>query len=425
MLALSIDPKDGLGGISVDGQVGEIAELRVLTLSTLFPDASRPTFGVFVERQTLGLAAHPDVDLRVVSPVGLPPGPLKSHARYRSRAALPLVETWKGLHVHRPRFLHFPGPLIGLAPRMMARALLPLLMEIQREFPFDIINAEYFWPDGPAAAWLGRKLGVPVSIKARGSDIHIWGRHHVASRQIVRAGDTADGMLAVSAALKRDMVTLGLPDDRIRVHYTGVDLDKFLPTDRETAKAALGLSGPLILTVGYLIERKGQILVVEAMRRLPDATLLLVGEGPARPELEAQIAGAGLGQRVRLLGAQLHEALPALFAAADVSVLPSSSEGLANVWVESIACGTPVVIADVGGAREVIDGPAAGRIVARAPEAIAEAIADLLANPPERQATRGTAERFTWAANATALHAHLSALIERHQGGGDPAILAA
>jgi glycosyltransferase involved in cell wall biosynthesis len=82
------------------------------------------------------------------------------------------------------------------------------------------------------------------------------------------------------------------------------------------------------------------------------------------------------------------------------------------------------VIADVGGARELVDRPAAGRIVARTPNAIADAIRALLADPPDRSETRKTAERFTWEANAEALEAHLSALVERHQRGRNPAILA-
>lgn len=398
--------------------------MRVLTLSTLFPDATRPTFGIFVERQTLGLAAQEGVELRVISPRALPPAPLDSHPRYQRRTEVAEVEDWKGLRVHRPRFMHFPGPAVRFAPAFMVHRLRHYLMRLREEFPFDIIDAEYFWPDGPAAAFLGQSLGVPVSIKARGSDIHLWGQRRYGRRHIVQAGEAADGMLAVSAALKRDMVSLGLPEKKIRVHYTGVDLDRFVIADRAAAKAALGVQGPLILCVGYLIERKGQKLVVDAMTRLPEATLLLAGDGPARQALEAQIVQLGLGDRVRMLGPQPHEALPSLFAAADVSVLPSSSEGLANVWVESIACGTPVVIADVGGARELVDTPAAGRIVERMPDAIADAIRSILQAPHDRNETRRSAERFTWERNSETLHAHLSALVERHKRGRDPAILA-
>lgn len=399
--------------------------LRVLTLSTLFPDAGRPNFGLFVERQTRGLAALDGVEVKVVAPVGVPPLPLRWHPHYRALRSLPVREPWNGLDVRRPRFPHVPIIGTRFAPRLMSRALLPVLRAIRVEFPFDIIDAEFFWPDGPAAVALGKALGVPVSIKARGSDIHYWGTKVASRAQIVRAGNTADGMLAVSAALKRDMIAFGMPEHAISVHYTGVDLDRFGLVERSAAKRALGVDGPLIVTVGYLIERKGQQLVVDAIRYIPEATLFIVGDGPLRPSLEAQIAEAGIGDRVRLMGPMPHDTLPGLFAAADISVLPSASEGLANVWVESIACGTPVVIADVGGAREIVDRQAAGRIVTRNPGEIAAAIQGLLADPPGQTETRKAAERFTWEANAQALRAHLAGLVERHQRGGDPAILSA
>ena len=98
-------------------------------------------------------------------------------------------------------------------------------------------------------------------------------------------------------------------------------------------------------------------------------------------------------------------------AAADVMVLPTASEGLANVWVESLACGTPVVTSDVGGAREVIDSPAFGRLVPRDPEAIADAIRRVLADPPDPAEVRRGAERFSWEKNGAELAAHLRGLI--------------
>ncbi len=387
--------------------------LRVLTLSTLFPDATRPTFGLFVERQTLGLASLPEVEVEVVAPIGLPPGLLARHSRWRGLAHLPTQEPWKGLVVHRPRFPVLPG-LGMLNPRSMAGALLPLLHRVRRRFHFDLIDAEFFFPDGPAAISLGRALRVPVSIKARGADIHHWARQRITAGQVLRAGVAADGMLAVSAALKADMVALGLPAERIRVHYTGVDLARFHPVaDRAAAKAALGISGPLLLSVGALIPRKGHELVIEALARLPEATLMIAGQGPEYAALEALAATRGVADRVRLLGGQPHEALPALAAAADVGLLCSASEGLANAWVESLACGTPIVISDVGGARELVDRPEVGRIVAREPGAIAQAVADLLATPPAPEVARATAERFTWEANALALRDHLAGLIAR------------
>ncbi|TVV69999.1 glycosyltransferase, partial [Sphingomonas solaris] len=315
--------------------------------------------------------------------------------------------------VERPRFPIVP--LVGgpLAPRLMARALLPLLRRIRADFPFDVIDAEFFYPDGPAAVRLGRALGVPVSIKARGGDIHYWSAQAGCRRQIVAAGRAAGGMLAVSGPLRDDMIALGLPGDRIHVHHTGVDAALFAPRDRAAAKAALGVEGPLLVSVGYLIERKGQRLAIEALPMIPDATLLIVGQGPARGDLEARVAALGLGERVRFLGTLPHAELPALMGAADVMVLPSSSEGLANVWVEALSCGTPVVTADVGGAREVIDRPAAGRLVALDPAAIAMGVNALLADPPGQAAARAAVAGFTWEANTAALYAHLRGLVTR------------
>ncbi|HEX8262141.1 MAG TPA: glycosyltransferase, partial [Allosphingosinicella sp.] len=248
-------------------------------------------------------------------------------------------------------------------------------------------------------------------IKARGSDIHYWGRRPAIAARMLEAARRAGGLLAVSAALRLDMAAMGMPEDRIRVHHTGVELDRFRPLDRPAAKRALGVAGPLIVAAGNLVPLKGHRLAVEAAALLPGATLLIAGEGPERAALEALIAKLGLGSRVRLLGGVAPEAMPELLGAADLMLLPSEREGLANVWVEALACGTPILIADVGGAREVLDRPAAGRLVARDPAAIAAAALEMLAAPPDPAAVRRAAERFSWERNAEELHQHLAGLV--------------
>lgn len=386
--------------------------LRVLTLATLFPNGLQPTLGGFVERQTRALAARDGVEVEVVAPVGLPAWPLSLHPHYAPLKGLPREEIRGGLQVHRPRYRVWP--MVGAAgnARRMADALLPVLRAIRTRFRFDVIDAEFFWPDGPAAMRLARALDVPFSIKARGSDIHVWGARPGIAGQIVAAGMAADGLLAVSAALKADMAALGMPQEAIRVHHTGIDLERFRPADRKAAKAALGVSGPLLVSAGGLLERKGQDLAIAALAELPGATLILVGDGPDRARLE----GLAKGASVRFLGNRPHAELPALLAAADVMVLPTVSEGLANVWVEALACGTPVVTSDVGGAREVIDRPDAGRLVPRDPTAIAGAVKELLAEPPDQAAVRQAAERFSWEKNGAELAAHLSDLARNRSG---------
>ncbi|MEO8714695.1 MAG: glycosyltransferase, partial [Acetobacteraceae bacterium] len=168
------------------------------------------------------------------------------------------------------------------------------------------------------------------------------------------------------------------------------------PADRGAARARLGLIRPTLLSVGHLIERKGHHLVVRALVDLPGCDLLIAGEGPERRRLTALIAELGLGDRVRLLDARPHAEMAELYGAADLLVLASSREGWANVLLEAMACGTPVVATNIWGNPEVVRARAAGVITERDPGAIAAAAASLLADPPARADTRAYAEGFSW-----------------------------
>lgn len=391
--------------------------MRVLTLSTLFPNVLHPNFGIFIERQTAGLAARPGIDVTVINPVGLPPWPLNQSARYNQISALPAHEQWRGLNVYRPRFTLIPrfgGPY---NPAMIARSIMPLAQKLHAQAPFDIIDAEFFYPDGPAAMRIASALGIPYTIKARGADIHHWGAAKGCAHQILEASTKASGLLAVSAALKADMAAMGMDAAKIMVHYTGLDQSRFSPRNRASEKAKLGITGSAILSVGALIPRKNQSVLIEALTKLPGATLLLAGQGPSESDYRMQAVQMGVQDRVRFMGNILHDDLPALFAAADVMALVSKSEGLANAWVEAIACGTPVVASCVGGAPELIRSPDAGRIIPIGMEcdvtSIVAAIESLLSNPVAPQRVAAQVAHFSWAANAEALESFFCKIIAR------------
>ena len=384
--------------------------LRVLALSTLFPDMTRPNFGVFVERQYRELASRDGVDITVIAPIGIAPWPLSRHAHYAPLTALPKMERWRNLTVHRPRFTVIPKLVGRFTIASMTRAIWPLVRDLHAKAPFDVIDASYFYPDGSVARTLAKRLGIPYSVKARGTDIHYWGRLPATRKAIREAGRDAAGLLAVSEAMKRSMVALGMEEEKIRVHYTGVDLDRFAPQDRAAAKAKFHLEGPVVLSVGTLMNRKGQDLLIRALTGLPDVTLLLVGHGPDRDTYQKLAEELGVAGRIGFLGAVPHDDLPAIYSAADVMALPSASEGLANAWVEALACGTPIAISDVGGARELLTDAQAGRIVERTPEALASTLREMLSETPNRTAVRKAALRFTWATNAAALVEHLSGM---------------
>lgn len=389
--------------------------MRVLSLSTLFPSAARPGFGLFVARQAEALAKRGDVSLTVVHPVPLAPPPLSRLAGNRDLAALPASAQDWGVTVHYPRYTWLPriGPRWN--PALIARAVLPLAQRLHADQPFDLVDAQFFNPDGPAAARIAAALGLPLSIKARGSDIHLWGAKAFARKAMLAAADQAAGLLAVSAALKRDMAALGMDSAKIAVHYTGLDHARFRPRPRAEARAAVAQhvpgDGSLLVSVGNLIPLKGQALAIAALADLAGVRLVLAGGGPEEGALRAMASRLGLESRVHFAGSLAPDQLATLLSAADAMVLPSEREGLANVWIEALACGTPIIITDVGGAREVVTGPSAGRLVERNPAAIARAVTELLASPPDRAEVAALAEKFSWEHNAAGLAAHYRRIV--------------
>lgn len=385
--------------------------MRVLSIATLFPNPVRPGFGIFVGNQMRSVVQRGDVDLTVISPIGMPPWPLLLKQPYSRLRAIPEWSDVAGLPVHYPRFTLIPKLGGDTNPRRIARAVLPLARRLHAEEPFDLVDAQFFFPDGPAAAIVARELGLPLTIKSRGADIHYWGSRRKARAQIVAAAQQASGLLAVSKALRDDMIALGMPAERIEVHYTGLDRERFQPVERHIARARvathpqLGIpqGGPLLVTPGSLIPRKSQRLVIEALAALPNTRLALAGAGEDEASLKACAKALGLSERVQFLGQVGHDVLPLLMSAADVVVLPSASEGLANVWIEALGCGTPIVIPNIGGAPEIVHDHSAGRIAAREPQAIAAAVADLLANPPSQADVADNVAEFSWTANAEAI----------------------
>ena len=390
-------------------------KLRVLSLSTLYPNDLTTNFGIFVERQMAAVAARGDVDLVMLNPLGLPPFPLSLHPRYRPLRRVTQTELRHGVNVNRPHFTLLPGTGGRFNARFEARGVLPLARKLHAEAPFDLIDAQFFYPDGPAAMRVARALGLPCSIKARGADVHFWGHEAASAAQVRDAVRNADGLLAVSGGLADDLVALGASRERITLHRTGLDRNVFRPLDRLECRAKLGLpaDASVLACVGALIERKGQAFAIEALAELPDALLVLAGAGPDDAQLHLLAARLGVAERVRFLGPVPHGELPVLLSAADVFVLPTRSEGLANAWVEALACGTPVVTTPIPGAQELLTDPAYGRMVERNASAFAQAIGELLASPPPREAVLAGAAEFSWEANAEALVAHWRRLADQ------------
>jgi glycosyltransferase involved in cell wall biosynthesis len=373
--------------------------IRLVTFSTLYPNAVQPTHGVFVENRLRHLVASGAVISRVVAPVPYFPFRSPRFGRYGEFAQVPEWEERHGLTLHHPRYPLLPKVGMNVAPFLLAAATLGAVRAAgAAQGGVDLIDAHYLYPDGVAATWIGRMLNVPVVMTARGTDVSLIPKYPAPRRMIVRACARADAVITVSAALKDGLVALGADADHITVLRNGVDLGLFRPLDRAATRRRLGLEGPTVISVGHLIERKGHDLIIEAMPRLPGFTLLIAGEGPERGKLEALIVRHGLENRVRLLGARPHAELPELYGAADALILASSREGWANVLLEAMACGTPVVATEIWGNPEVVARPEAGILmVERSAKGVADAVRSLFGSRlPSRESTRAYASAFSW-----------------------------
>lgn len=372
--------------------------IRALTFTTLFPNSVHPAHGVFVRQRLQHLVATHEVAVRVIAPVPwyppLAPGP----AGYVSYRAVPDIENIGPFVVSHPRYPVLPKIGMTVAPALLALALLPAIKRtIAAEGPFDLIDAHYFYPDGVAAAWLAKKVGLPLVITARGTDINLIPKYELPRRQILWAASQAAWVITVCDALRDELIRLGVPASKVVTLRNGFDPALFHPVDRAAARSELGIAGTTLLSVGHLIERKGHHIVIEALASLPGVNLLVVGTGAMERKLRAQVERLGLGGRVRFEGAVDQARLKRYYSACDALVLASSREGMANVLIEAIACGCPVVATNSWGTPEVIASDAAGVLVdERSPGGFAQGIRKLLGAPPDRDATLRHAERFRW-----------------------------
>jgi glycosyltransferase involved in cell wall biosynthesis len=367
--------------------------IRLLTLTTLFPNSRQPRHGVFVANRLARMRDTGRVDATVVAAVPWFPGV------YRDANRVPREETILGIPVRHPRYVHVPRVGMRLQPGSLARALLDELRHGRLDTSrFDVVDAHYFYPDGVAAARVAQVLRLPLVISARGSDINLIGDIAFARERMLRAANQAQALIAVSGALARSMRALGMPGEPIHVLRNGVDVEMFAPVDRADARRRLGIAreGRWVLGAGNQVPEKAFDVLIHAIAMIAGARLLLVGEGPERhalASLAARVAPGRVEFRDNMPQAELRYA----YSACDVLGLPSLREGWPNVVLEAIACGTPVVAARVGGIPEILHDDAPARIVnERTPEAWAAALSAILDLRRDIETVRRYAFRFGW-----------------------------
>jgi glycosyltransferase involved in cell wall biosynthesis len=354
-----------------------------LVVTNLYPNPYQPDRAPFNRQQVRALSAHHP--LAVIAPIAWTE---EAVARWTTAVHLPADRRvrFDGIPIEHPLYVYPPKVLRSWYGWCMRRAVRPAFTRALTEFRPDLVYATWAYPDGWAAVELGHRAGLPVVIKVHGTDVLGLDAYPGRRRLTIEALRRADGVVAVSQDLARQVLTFGIDPQRVRVVYNGIDAQLFHPGPAGAARTRLGLEGsePLVLYIGNLVPVKGLEILVEACALLKRAhvrfTCCLIGEGPLKPSLERLIARRQLHPRVRLLGPRPHDQLPDWYRSAAVVVLPSWSEGVPNVLLEAAACGTPFIASRVGGIPEIAHLGAGELVTPGDPRLLADAIGRRLTN---------------------------------------------
>ncbi len=397
--------------------------LRIVVFSSLFPNAAAPNAGSFIRERMFRVARR--VPVVVVAPMAWSPLDwLVRRFRPGFRPPAARYETMDGIDVFRPRYLSLPGILKGADGASMALGSYRTVRRLQEGFRPTLIDAHFVYPDGYAATRIGRRLRLPVAISIRGSkDQSLVGTGRETTLR--RALAAAQGLIAVSEQLVQDVaVPLGVPAGRVVVIGNGVDTNRFRARDKAIARRRLGLgeTDRVLVGVGNRIPLKGFQrvipLLVELRQEFPGLKYLVVG-GPGQqadylPALQRLAEDHGVADMVRFCGPQPPNELAWHYAAADVFVLATAYEGWANVLLEAMACGLPVVTTRVGGNPQVVASPDCGILVDYwDPKAFSRAIGEALRRPWDRAAIRTWAKANDWEARIDRLIHYLAGVAER------------
>lgn len=376
--------------------------MKLLFVSNLFPDDAEPYRGLDNATLLHHLADRWEIRVLALRPTLSPfSRPWRPRARDEKFA---------------PQYVATPYvPKVGSRwnHRLMAHTLRRRLEDLRRQFAFDVVLSSWIFPDCCAIAELAQEMDFPFVAIAQGSDVHQYLQMPARREIITRLLPHAAAIVTRSAALAHLLAEAGLPRERLRPIYNGVDLELFCPGDRIAAREKLKLppDAPLVLFVGNFYAIKNPLLPITALADLPSnlfkapPILVMVGGGEMEARMRELAAQLSIADRVIFAGRTDAAGVAASMQAADVLCLPSSNEGVPNVILEAFACGLPVVASRVGGIPEVHPSDGFGRLVAPIePAAFATALRDILLSPPDAQRIRDHALPFSWSQTTAAYH---------------------
>jgi glycosyltransferase involved in cell wall biosynthesis len=354
---------------------------KVLVLSRNYPNSVTPILGLWVK----GLVSHlaPLCEIKVVAPTPYcPPLPgLKGFTRFRAIERTLHVD---GVEVLHPRFLTGPGyTTYNIESSLYYWSIRRYVDQLRKRFPFDLIHANFGYPDGVVAAKLAERYKVPFVITEHASWTPWMDDYPKVQRQAVWAADRSALHIAVSRFARRTIANYTGESNKLRIVPNGVDINTFTPRSNGDR-----FDQNQILYVGFMRHVKGVDVLLRAMQRLvkqnPELKLVLVGGGIYRhsqaqeSDLQEMARELGIEKNVSFVGIKTPAEVASYMRESAVLVLPSRKETFGAVLVEALACGTPVVATTCGGTVDIVD-DSVGRLVPKEnAEELADAILDIV-----------------------------------------------
>jgi len=333
---------------------------KLLLITNLFPTPVDQVRGVFIHQLVQELKAW--CDIIVICP--LPWFPHLRLLRFLQKwypfSLVPKMYYVDGVKVYSPKYLIIPHVSEAIHSVLMFFSVMKMTLKLHRQIRFDVINAQWLYPDGVISYWISRIMKLIIVVSALGCDVNLFLEQKEKKFQIVNMLKHAEAITVVSENMKHRLLEEGVQEEKISVIPNGVNTRMFCLRDKEVCRQKLALphEGKIVLFVGRLLDLKGVPYLIEAAGRLAEKqrefTLYLVGEGEQRQQYEEAVTQHNLRNHVRFVGGKGHHEIALWMGACDVFCLPSLREGCPNVVLEALSCGRPVVASRVGGIPDVV-----------------------------------------------------------------------
>jgi glycosyltransferase involved in cell wall biosynthesis len=357
------------------------------------------------------------VNIKVLAPIPYYPGMNYFPSRTNfGRVEGPINdEQYNGLSVFHPRYFSIPKIGRSLYGYLYYAGIIRIVQKIRSEFNFDVILSSFVYPDGYASFLVAKKIKVPHIVEILGSDIYLNCKYAIRKKMVLKALLGSDKIIAMSEALKNEIIGFGVPDKKVIVNYNGVNRNIFHYEDKGLAKQKLNLDPRVfhILFVGNLVPVKGLKYLLQAIEILrkkysTKIRLHIIGQGNLKHSLTNIAKNIGLKYMVQFLGEKNHIQISLWMKACDFFCLPSLSEGVPNVLLEAMSCGTPVIASKVGGIHEIVISNRYGLLVQPGCSIkLAEVLRTAIEKKWNYREISAYAGKFSWVASAKVLHNEL------------------